>query len=149
MILNNLPENETHIHFKPLFLCCSMSLGLFCTPHSTMRQNDGQKCIIWSSSQPLCPGYPSSTSLPLGEAEWGRLLSEGPHQITGFHPPTPLTRGSSFLLSLNNTHVHRSSHSCSNDTVLPWETINHSYSTLHKCCHVTDPVKRIGNLSVI
>lgn len=116
-------------------------------PHSTMRQNGSQKCIIRSSSQPLCPGYPSSTSLPLGEAEWHQLLSEGPHQIAGFHPPTTLTWGSSFVLPLNDTYVHRSSHSCNNHTVLSWETINHdSYSAVLKCCHVADPVKPIWNL---
>lgn len=33
-----------------------------------MRQNNSQKWIIWSSSQPLCSGYPSSTSVPLGRS---------------------------------------------------------------------------------
>lgn len=58
--------------------------------------------IIWSSSQPFCPSYPSSTSVPLGE--WDRLPCEGPHQFVGFHPPTTLTWGSSLSHSpLNNT----------------------------------------------
>lgn len=95
-----------------------------------MRHNDSQKWTIWSSSQPLCPGYPSSTSVPLGEAEWDRLLSEGPHEIAGFHPPTTLTRGSPFSLPLNNTYFHRSSHSCSDHSALTEETINHYSSFL-------------------
>lgn len=90
-----------------------------------MRQNNSQKGIIWSSSQPLCPGYPSSTSVPLDEAKWDQLLSEGPHQIAGFHPPTTLIWGSSLALPLSITDFHRRSHSCGNCSTLTWETINH------------------------
>lgn len=115
-------------------------------PHCTMRPYNSQKWIIWSSSRPLCRGYPSSTPVPLGEAEWHRLLSEGPHQIAGFHPSTTLTWSSSFTLPLNNTYFHRSSHSHSNHSTLTWETINHySLSAVLKCCHVTDPKKPIRN----
>lgn len=96
-----------------------------------MRQNNSQKGIIWSSSQPLCPGYPSPTSVPLDEAKWDQLLSEGPHQIAGFHPPTTLIWGSSLTLPLSNTDFHRRSHP-------------HSFFfffTVLKHCHVTDPQK--------
>lgn len=114
-----------------------------------MRQNDSQKWIIWSSSQPHCPGYPSSTSVPLGEAKWHRLLSEGPHQIAGLHPPTTLTWGSSLTLPLNNTYFHRSSHSCSSHSSLTWETINRGvFFAVLKGCRVTDPKKPIRSLLV-
>lgn len=81
--------------------CFSVSFSLL---YSTTAQCDKKhkKCIIWSSSQPFCPSYPSSTSVPLGEWDW--LPCEGPHQFVGFHPPTTLTWGSSLSRSpLNNT----------------------------------------------
>lgn len=84
------PENnKVHSAPKPyqnlvyLFFNVTWPFPVCYMTHCTMGQDDSQKWNIWSSSQLLYPGYPSSTSLPLGEAEWDRLLSEGPHQIAG------------------------------------------------------------------
>lgn len=78
---NNSPVSQCHLAF------CTVGL------HNVTERH--KKCIIWSSSPPSCPSYPSSTSVPLGE--WDRLPREGPHQFVGFHPPTTLTWGSSLL----------------------------------------------------
>lgn len=129
-----------HRELNSMLICCHFKKSVLFQRHlafCVMCDCSKRTWTIWSPSQPLCPGYPSSTSGPLGE--WDRLPSEGPHQVADFHPPTTLTRGSSLTLPLNDTRSHRRSHLCHNRSSLTRETIQrYSLCAGLQHCHATE-----------
>lgn len=123
---NNCPVSRCHWAF------CTVGL------HNVTEQH--KQCIIWSSSQPFCPSYPSPTSVPLGE--WDRLPREGPHRFVGFHPPTTLTCGSSLSRAFEQYLTVTEARICA-ATSAHWkqETGSNLSAAIDDCCPTAQTTK--------